>query len=223
MPELKFDILSAEVRPYAALPTIVFKLQITNEVPDEEVYAAALKCQIMIEAIRRQYDEETKKKLYELFGEPQRWGETLKSLVWMIVNIPVPRFTGKTVVEIAVPCSEDQGLAAGKYFYAVKDEKVPVAFLFSGTLFFKGSEGQLQVSQVPWEKEAAYKMPACLWHEMMEEYFPNCRWLRIRKEIYDKLVMYKAATSHATLENCLEAVLEEALLCKVGESSRYHQ
>lgn len=45
----------------------------------------------------------------------------------------------------------------------------------------------------------------------MEEYFPGCGWLRIRKEIYDKLVIYKAATSHPTLENCLEALLEEAL------------
>ncbi len=211
MPELKFEIISAEVRPYAALPTIVFKLQITNENENEEVYAAALKCQVMIEAIRRPYDAETKKRLYELFGEPQRWGETLRSLVWTIVNIPVPRFTGKTFVEIAIPCSEDQGLAAAKYFYGVRDEKVPLAFLFSGTLFYKGPEEQLQITQISWEKEASYKMPARLWHEMMEEYFPDCRWLRVRKEIYDKLVMHKAATSHATLENCLEAVLEEAL------------
>ncbi len=211
MPELKFEIMSAEVKPYAALPTIVFKLQITNEIENEEVYAVALKCQVMIEAIRRPYDIETKKRLYELFGEPPRWNETLKSLVWIILNVPVPRFTGNTVVEIAIPCSEDQGLAAGKYFYAVRDEKVPLAFLFSGTLFYKGAEDQLQITQVPWSKEAAYKMPAGLWQDMMEEYFPNCRWLRVRKSIYEKLVAYKAATTFATLENCLEALLEEAL------------
>ncbi len=211
MPELKFEIIEAEVRPYAALPTIVFKLQITNEIENEEVYAAALKCQVMIEAIRRQYDAETKKRLYELFGEPHRWGETLRSLVWTIVNIPVPRFTGKTIVEVSIPCSEDQGLAAGKYFYGVRDEKIPLAFLFSGTLFFRGNEDQLQVTQISWEKEASYKMPAILWQQMMEEYFPNCRWLRVPKNIYDKLVVYKAGTSFATLENCLESLLDEAL------------
>lgn len=211
MPELKFEIISAEVRPYAALPTIVFKLQITNEKEGEEVYAAALKCQVMIEAIKRPYDSETKKKLYELFGEPSRWNETLKSLLWIIVTIPVPRFTGSTFVEVAIPCSEDQGLAAGKYFYAVGDGNVPLVFLFSGTLFYKGAEEQLQVTQVPWDKEAAYKMPANLWQDMMEEYFPNSRWLRVQKDIYDKLVAYKANSSFATLENCLEAVLSEAL------------
>lgn len=215
MPELKFEIITAEVRPYAALPTIAFKLKITNEKENEEVYAAALKCQVMIEAIKRSYDGDTKKRLYELFGEPPRWNETLKSLLWIIISIPVPRFIGSTIVEVAIPCSEDQGLAAGKYFYAVGDGNVPLVFLFSGTLFYKGAEEQLLVTQVPWDKEAAYKMPANLWQDMMEEYFPNSRWLRIQKDIYDKLVSYKANSSFATLENCLEAVLSEALKEKI--------
>lgn len=211
MPDLNFEIIDAEVRPYCALPTIVFTLEISNNIPDEEVYAAALKCQIMIEPVKRKYDSDTKKKLYELFGEPVRWNETLRSLLWMIVNIPVPRFTDKTNVEVAIPCSEDQGLAAAKYFYAVKDEKIPLAFLFSGTLFFKGAAGQLQMSLVSWEKEAAYQMKAALWHQMMETYFPDCRWLRVNKEIYNKLVKYKATTAHATLETCLESILEANL------------
>src|SRR5476649_2243639 len=119
MPDLKFEILSSEVKPFAVMPTLSFQLQITNETKDEEVYAAVLKCQVMIEAIKRTYNEESKDRLHELFGEPFRWDETLRSFFWTIVNIPVPRFTGKTVVEVAIPCSEDQALAAGKYFYAV--------------------------------------------------------------------------------------------------------
>lgn len=217
MPDLKFEIIHAEVRPYAVLPTIMFHLRITNQVPDEEVYAAALKCQLMIEAMRRNYQGDSRKKLYELFGEPQRWNETLRSVLWMIISVPVPRFTASTTVELSIPCSEDQGLAAAKYFYAVEDGKVPLAFLFSGTLFFKGQSDELQMSLVPWEKEAAYQMEAKLWQEMMETYFPDCRWLRIQKDIYDRLVAYKATTSFATLENCLESVLDEALKSKEAE------
>lgn len=211
MPDLKFEILSAEVKPYAILPTLAFKLQITNETENEEVYAAALKCQVMIEAVKRTYNKESKDKLHELFGEPFRWDETLRSFFWTIVNIPVPRFTGKTIIEVTIPCSEDQALAAGKYFYAVEDGNVPLAFLFSGTLFYKDADENLQVILVPWEKEALYKMPAHLWQEMMETYFPNSRWLRIRKNMYDKLVRYKAQSSFPTLENCLEFILDEAL------------
>lgn len=211
MPDLKFEIISSEVKRYAIQPTLSFMLQITNETENEEVYAAALKCQVMIEAVKRKYNEDAKDKLHELFGEPYRWDETLRSFFWTIINIPVPRFTGKTVVEIAIPCSEDQALAAGKYFYAVSDGNVPLAFLFSGTLFYKDAEDNLQVTLVPWEKEALCKMPANLWQEMMNTHFPDTRWMKIRKDIYDRLVKYKAHSTFPTLESCLESLLDEAL------------
>lgn len=213
MPNLKFEIISSAVRQYAIVPTLAFQLQITNETENEEVYAAALKCQVMIEALKRTYNEETKDKLHELFGEPYRWDETLRSFFWIIVNVPVPRFTGKTVVEVAIPCSEDQAMAAGKYFYAVADTegKVPLAFLFSGTLFYKDPDDNLQITLIPWEKEALHKMPAELWQQMMDTHFPNSRWMRMRKDIYDRLVRYKAHSKFATLENCLESILDEAL------------
>lgn len=211
MPDLKFEIISSEVKPFAAMPTLSFKLQITNATEHEEVYAAALKCQVMIEAIKRTYNEEAKDKLHELFGQPIRWDETLKSFFWTIVNVPVPRFTGKTVVEVAIPCSEDQALAAGKYFYSVGDGHVPLAFLFSGTLFYKDADGNLQVSLVPWEKEALHKMPANLWQDMMDTYFPNSRWVRVRKSIYDRLIAYKRQSAFPTLEAALELLLDRAL------------
>jgi len=211
MPNLKFEIISSEVKQFAVVPTLTFKLQITNDAENEEVYAAALKCQVMIEAVKRTYNEEAKDKLHELFGEPFRWDETLRSFFWTIINIPVARFTGRTVVEIAIPCSEDQALAAGKYFYAVTEGTIPLAFLFSGTLFYQDPIGNLQVTLIPWEKEALCKMPASLWQEMMELHYPNCRWLRVRKDMYDKLVRYKAQSTFPTLELCLEAVLDEAL------------
>ena len=211
MPDLKFEIISSEVRQFAVVPTLVFKLQITNEVENEEMYAAALKCQVMIEAKKRTYNEEAKDKLYELFGEPFRWDETLRSFFWTIINVPVPRFTGKTIVEVAIACTEDQALAAGKYFYAVTNGVIPLAFLFSGTLFYKDPDGDLQVMLIPWEKEALCKMPATLWQEMMNMHFPNSRWMRMRKDIYDRLVRYKSQSAFPTLEACLEAVLNEAL------------
>lgn len=211
MPDLKFEVISVEVKQFAVMPTLSFKLKIANASEREEVYAAALKCQVMIEAIKRSYDEEAKDKLHELFGEPFRWDETLKTFFWTIVNIPVPRFTGSTIVEFTIPCTEDQALAAGKYFYAVSEGHVPLALLFSGTLFFKDASGNLQVTLVPWEKEAFFKMPANLWKDMMDIYFPNSRWLRIRKDIYDRLIIYKAQTAYPTLENALEFLLDDAL------------
>lgn len=220
MPDLKFEITSYGVKQFAVVPTLVFNLQITNDVENEEVYAAALKCQVMIEAVKRTYKAESKDKLHELFGEPFRWDETLRSFFWIIINVPVPRFTGKTVVEVAIPCSEDQALAAGKYFYAVPEGNVPLAFLFSGTLFYKDPDGNLQVTLIPWEKEALCKMPANLWQEMMDIHFPNSRWMRVRKDIYDRLVRYKAQSAFPTLENCLEFILNDALNIRLTEKQK---
>src|SRR5204862_3451448 len=99
MPDLKFDIISADAKSFAATPTLTFKLRITNEPADEEIYAAALKCQVLIEAHKRTYDLETKTRLFELFGKPFRWSETLGPVQWTIVSVPVPRFKEHTVVE----------------------------------------------------------------------------------------------------------------------------
>jgi hypothetical protein len=211
MPDLKFEILSSEVKPYAVLPTISFQLRITNSTENEEVYAAALKCQVMIEALKRTYSEDSKNKLVELFGPFSRWDETLRSFFWTIINIPVPRFTDQTIVEVTIPCSEDQALAAGKYFYAVTDGDIPLNFLFSGTLFYKNVDSDLQVTMIPWEKEAVWKMPANLWQEMMNIYFPGKRWLQVKKDIYDRLVVFKAQSSFPTLETVLEFLLDDAL------------
>src|SRR6476660_7097566 len=127
MPNLKFEVISSEVKKYAVVPTLSFQLRITNDVEDEEVYAAALKCQVMIEAVKRTYNEEAKDKLHELFGEPFRWDETLRTFFWTMASVPVPGFTGKTVIEVTIPCTEDQALAAAKYFYAVSDGNIPLA------------------------------------------------------------------------------------------------
>src|SRR5579862_5217686 len=126
MPDLKFEILSSHVKQYAAVPTLVFNLQVTNNIEGEEVYAISLKCQLMIEAVKRRYDEESKNRLYELFGPHTRWDETLRTFFWQIINLPIPAFTNKTIIEVNVPASEDFGTAAGKYFYAVREGTVPL-------------------------------------------------------------------------------------------------
>jgi hypothetical protein len=210
MPDLKFEIISSSVKEYAAVPMLVFGLRITNPNEREEIYAVSLKCQLMIEAVKRRYDEESKDRLFELFGPHTRWDETLRTFFWQIINIPVPAFKKETIIDINVTCSEDFGSAAGKYFYAVREGNVPLDFLFSGTLFYRSESGDLQMTMIPWEKQALYNMQASLWHQMMDAYFPNCRWLQIRKDLYERLVAYKAANKFPTLQNCLEYIVEQA-------------
>jgi hypothetical protein len=211
MPELDFEIVSAEVKPYAAVPTLLFKMLISNKNEEEEVFAAALRCQVLIEATRRSYDEESKTDLREVFGDPDRWEETVRGLMWTTVTIPVNRFRKSAIVEIAIPVYEDHITAAGKYFYSIKKGEIPLAFLFSGTLFYAGTNGGIQITQVPWHKEASYRMPADLWKKMMDIYFPGSRWVRLSAETFDRIYKYKAGNNFTSTEDCLEWLLKESL------------
>ena len=80
MPDLTFQVAGAAVVPYAATPQLAFKLHITNAPPDEPIQAIALRCQIQIETQRRRYDPADHALLLDLFGEPERWSTTLRSM-----------------------------------------------------------------------------------------------------------------------------------------------
>ena len=54
----------------------------------------ALTIQLMIEPARRSYDDATRERLVELFGAPERWAVTTRSLVWAKLDVLVPAFTG---------------------------------------------------------------------------------------------------------------------------------
>src|SRR2546423_2701907 len=208
MPDLDFGVVDAEVQPFAASPTMLFKLHIQNAVVAEQIHSIMLRAQVRIEPTRRHYDRETEARLLELFGAPHQWGETLRSLLWTHATTIVPRFSGRTIAELPVTCTYDFEVAAAKYFYALEDGEVPLLFLFSGTVFYTRDEGGLQIAQIPWEKEAPFRLPIRVWKEMMERYFPNSVWLRVRKDVFDRLYAYKARRVLPTWEGALDHLLQ---------------
>src|SRR3712207_3200730 len=165
MPDLDFKVEGAEVLAFAAVPSILFKLRIEN-LEEEPIRSVALNTQIRIAATQRHYDPAEQERLLELFGEPHRWGNTLRSLLWTHTTLQVPPFSGSTVVDMPVPCTYDLEVIGSKYFYALEDGEVPLEFLFSGTVYYAGEGGRLQVARISWEKEAEYRLPVRLWKEM---------------------------------------------------------
>ena len=125
MPDLNFEVISAEVAVYSVLPMLIFKLRITNTDPEERIENISLKSQIMLSVTKRSYNAEEKAKLHELFGEPERWGKTLRQFLWTHVTSVVPRFVDSTVVELLVPCIYDFEVVSTKYFNALEDGEIP--------------------------------------------------------------------------------------------------
>lgn len=210
MPELDFKILSAEAVRHAAAPLLAFKLQIESGDHGKEIRNVLLRCQIQIETVRRRYSEAEQAKLYELFGRPEQWRTTLKTMLWMNVSTVVRPFSERTVEDIEVPCTFDFNVAATKYFDGLTDGEIPLCFLFSGSVFYTNSDGRLQVSQISWEKEAYYSLPVSVWQELMEHYYPNSAWLAIRKDVFDDLRMYRMHNAIPSWEQTFEKLLANA-------------
>ena len=209
MPQVNFQVDEAAPAPFAAVPTLVFKLRLTSLEP-VDIRAISLQCQIQIESTRRRYSTAEQDRLFDLFGESHRWGQTLRSLLWTQVNANVPAFKHEVVIDLLVPCSFDFNVAANKYFDSLADGEVPLCFLFSGTVFYASPAGQLQIDQIPWEKEAQFRLPVSVWKQMMDRFYPNEKWLPIRGDIFARLENYKRRRSLATFDQALEGLLSTA-------------
>jgi hypothetical protein len=207
MPDLAFHVERAEAVPFAAAPLLAFKLHVRNAPADEPIHAVALRCQIRIEPERRRYEAREQERLADLFGEPPRWSQTLRSMLWTHTSVLVPPFTGSVEVDVPVPCTYDFNVAAAKYFYALEKGEVALCLLFSGTVFHAAADGALQVAQISWEKEARFRLPVQVWKEMMEHYYPNSTWLCLRKDVFDRLYRYKSDHGLPTWEQALERLL----------------
>src|SRR5262249_38174328 len=117
MPDFTFQVESAEAVAYTAVPQLALKLRIdqTGENHDA-IEAIALRCQIRIEPTKRRYDATAHRKLHDLFGTPDRWSKTLRSMLWQHTSAMVPPFSDSIIVNLPLPCSFDFNLAATKYF-----------------------------------------------------------------------------------------------------------
>lgn len=208
MPDLGFKIEGAEVSKFSASPQIAFKLRLTNTNPAETIHSVALRCQIQIEVTRRRYTADDQEKLRDLFGEPDRWSQTLRNLLWTHVNVNVPPFQGSTVVDLPVPCTFDFNVGATKYFHGLGDGEVPLCVMFSGTVFYSAEEEHMQVSLISWDKEARYNLPVSVWREMMDSYYPNTAWLCLRRDIFERLYEYKVRRGLPTWEQTLDSMLQ---------------
>jgi hypothetical protein len=209
MPDLEFTVEGATPVPFAAVPMLGFRIAVKNAIPGEEVFSVGLRCQIQIETTRRRYGEEEQERLHDLFGEPERWSRTLRSMLWTNAVANVPRFTGETSMELQVPCTFDFNVAATKYFHGVQDGEIPLSFLFSGSVFYDGGDGSPQVAPISWSKEARFRMPVETWRGMMDTYYPNTAWLCLRRDIFERLYHFKVRNGIATWEEALDRILPE--------------
>ena len=205
-PDVEFTVLGARPVRYAAAPMLALDIQV-SETSGRPVYMLALTVQLMIEPARRAYDEATHERLVELFGAPERWAVTTRSLVWAALDVVVPAFTGTTTVTVPIACHYDLELAAAKYLHAIPDGEAPLALHFNGMVYYPGEDGGLQIVLLPWSNSIGFRMPVRVWQETIEHYYPGTAWVGLRAETLEALQRAKLQRGLATLDATVTALL----------------
>ena len=205
-PGFAIEVTGVRAIEHAAAPTLGFGLRLEDD-SGREVFMAGLRVQIQIEPAKRRYDEESKAKLTELFGDPHRWSVSAQRMHWTSESLLVPSFRGSTEAEIEVLCNYDVELAAAKYFHSVTDGEVPLAFHFNGSIYYSGDDDRLQVVQVPWDTSLDFAMPISVWKEMIDSYYPFRGWIPVHRDTLDALQRLKARLGAPTLDAAVTELL----------------
>ncbi len=203
---VKFAVLDIAPEPYAATPVLSATIGVSCDDGDSTVHAAAMRCQVRIEPVRRGYSEEEAAGLTDLFGARERWTETQRSFLWQHASAMVPGFTGATTVSLPLLCTYDFDVAAARYLHALRAGVVPLRFLFSGTIFRTGTTG-LWVQQVSWDCEDAYQMPVSVWQSLVEAHYPESGWVRLGHDTIAALAALKSARGMLSLDDTVASLL----------------
>jgi hypothetical protein len=209
MPDLTFQVTGAEPAANGLTPLLHFRLNVSNTSEAETIHNVLLQAQIQFQAPQRTYNVREQEKLTDLFGEPERWGQTLRSRLWTHTSTTVRTFSGRTETVLPVPCTYDLNIASAKYLYALEEGDVSLLFLFSGTIFYATPDRPLQVQQIPWDRECTYRMPVQVWRNMMEAHYPNSNFLYLHRDVFERLYAYKRRHGLPTWEEAIERLLPE--------------
>ena len=177
MPDLAITVEQAEAVPFAASPTLAFRLKVVNSDRQEAIHTVVLRAQIRIEVARRSYTAEEQEGLRDLFGTPERWGQTLRKLLWTNASTVVPQFRGETTVDFQVPCTFDFTVATTKYFAWFGGRRdTGAADVQRDGFLRRRKEAHSWARRFSWDKGGEISRAGLkVWKDMMDAYYPNTR------------------------------------------------
>ncbi|MGF7236104.1 MAG: DUF6084 family protein [Frankia sp.] len=205
MTALAFEVLDVRPQEHAASPHLLFRLRV-SETSGAVVHAVALRCQLRFEPARRPYNPDEQAGLADLFGSPDRYGQTLKPFLWTHATAMVRGFEGTLDFDLPVACTYDFEVGATKYLHALRGGDIPLVLLFSGTVFTRGASG-FTVEQLSWSLEAPCRLPVAVWRSLMDGAFPRTGWIRLDRETIDALVRFRSARGLTSWDETIARLL----------------
>jgi hypothetical protein len=206
IPAPEFTISGVGADPYAATPALRFAIDVTDP-SGREIYTIALAAQVQIDGDRRAYDAETRERLHDLFGEPERIPQTAGPVQVGRVETLVPSFRAAGSFTLVVPFSGDVELAASRYLASLSGGTVPLTFNFNGSIFYCGDADRLQVTLVPWSCDARYRLRLADWHALIEQRYAAGGFVCVHADTLEALRRRRMELGLATFD----ATIREAL------------
>lgn len=191
------------------MPTLSFLIGI-EAADGRAVRGLGLNVRLQIAAQRRRYAAPERERLRELFGDSSQWARSLNPVPWTETTLNVQAFEAATTVELRVACTYDFDVTAAKYLAALEAGDIPLELLFSGTLFFTAPDGRLQTALVPWDRDASARVPVAVWRDAMRGAFGDAPWLRVQRDVFERLQAERSRRGFATWEQTLDALLAES-------------
>jgi hypothetical protein len=131
----------------------------------------------------------------------------MRPLLWTTVPVVLSRCEGTVDLDVPISCSYDFEVASGKYFRALDDGEIPLVFMFSGTIFAAASSA-LQVTQVAWDTETRFRLPAHTWQEAMEQHFGDDTWIRLGRLSFEALDRTRRLRGFTNWDQLVEALCD---------------
>ena len=205
MTDVTLAVLDVLPEPYSVIPILAARVGIVATGSDP-VHAIALRCQVRIEPLRRNYSDDEAAGLIDLFGPRERWANTQRTFLWLHSETMVQGFTGTTQADLRLECTYDFEVTSAKYLHALREGTIPLQFLFSGTIFTQGPNG-FSVQQVPWDREDRFDLPVSVWRDLMQQHYPNTGWLRLDHDTLEALAEYKSVHGLLRFDEAITALL----------------
>jgi hypothetical protein len=130
----------------------------------------------------------------------------MKPMQLAMVPVMVPGFAGSCEADLPVTLTYDLETGPARYFANLDAGEVPLLLLFSGTVFTV-ADGRIQVQQVPWSSEAAYRLPVAVWRDAIDAHFPNSAWIKMSRDTLEELQRFKTRRALPTWDSTLQALL----------------
>ena len=144
---------------HAATPTLRFHLHVTDP-PGARSTRSRCRRRSSIDPARRAYDAETRERLVELFGAPERWGATTQVFSWAHVDVLVRASPARRRSR-----STSRAPTTSRSPPASTSTRCPTArcrcrSTSTGWCSTAARRDRLQVAQVPWSCTARWRCPS---------------------------------------------------------------